>query len=242
MAFVSTPDGPVYYRLEGADHKPVLVLAHSLGLDHGMWDAQVVDLVPHFRVLRCDLRGHGASMVPNGDYTIEQLGREVIALTEALGIRQFAFCGLSIGGMVGQWLGVHAADRLTHLMLANATARVADPDGGAPRGGARRRYARSRRDGHGAILLAGVAGAESTGGGCGASHGALDAGGWLRRLLHRRPRHGSARRPRPHRHPDAGHRRRPRRLDAVGVERRAAGLVNPGRDGGTAARRASVEP
>lgn len=127
MAFISTLDGAIYYRLDGAEHQPVIVLAHSLGLDHAMWDAQAADLSPHFRVLRYDLRGHGASMVPAGDYTIEQLGRDVIALTEALGIRQFAFCGLSIGGMVGQWLGLHAPDRLTHLVLANTTARVSDP-------------------------------------------------------------------------------------------------------------------
>jgi 3-oxoadipate enol-lactonase/4-carboxymuconolactone decarboxylase len=66
-------------------------------------------------------------MVPSGDYTIEQLGRDVIALVDALGIRQFVFCGLSLGGMVGQWLGVHAPERLTHLVLASTTARVADP-------------------------------------------------------------------------------------------------------------------
>lgn len=122
-----TPDGAIYYRLDGVDDQPVIVLAHSLGLDHAMWDVQAADLSPHFRVLRYDLRGHGASMVPAGDYTIEQLGQDVLALTEALGIRQFAFCGLSIGGMVGQWLGVHAQDRLTHLVLANTTARVSDP-------------------------------------------------------------------------------------------------------------------
>ena len=127
MAFISTSDGPLYYRLDGASDGPVIVLSHSLGLDHGMWDAQVADLAPHFRVLRYDTRGHGASVVPPGDYTIDQLGRDVLALVDALGIRQFAFCGLSLGGMIGQWLGAHAPERVTHLVLANTTARVADP-------------------------------------------------------------------------------------------------------------------
>lgn len=127
MAFISTQDGPIYYRIDGADDKPVIVLSHSLGLDHAMWDAQVADLTAHFRVLRYDTRGHGASMVPSGDYTIERLGRDVLALVDALGIRQFAFCGVSLGGMIGQWLGAHAPDRVTHLVLANTTARVADP-------------------------------------------------------------------------------------------------------------------
>jgi 3-oxoadipate enol-lactonase/4-carboxymuconolactone decarboxylase len=127
MAFISTADGQLYYRLDGANDRPVIVLSHSLGLDHAMWDAQVADLAPHFRLLRYDTRGHGASMVPSGDYTIEQLGRDVLALVDALGIRQFVFCGLSLGGMVGQWLGAHAPERVTHLVLANTTARVADP-------------------------------------------------------------------------------------------------------------------
>ena len=92
-----------------------------------MWDPQAEALAPHFRVLRFDTRGHGASAAVPGDYTIEQLGGDVLALVDALGIQQFAFCGLSLGGMVGQWLAVHAAGRLTHLVLANTTARVSDP-------------------------------------------------------------------------------------------------------------------
>ena len=127
MPFVPTTSGNIYYRLDGAEGKPVVVLSHSLGLDHGMWDAQAEGLAPHFRVLRFDTRGHGASSVAPGDYTIEQLGLDVLALVDALGIQQFAYCGLSLGGMVGLWLAVHAADRLTHLVLANTTARVSDP-------------------------------------------------------------------------------------------------------------------
>jgi len=111
------------YRLDGNEGAPVLMLAHSLGLDHGMWDEQAGDLAPFFRVLRYDLRGHGASGVTSGEYSIEQLGRDALALADALTIDRFAFCGLSIGGMIGQWLGVHATDRLTHLVLANTSPR-----------------------------------------------------------------------------------------------------------------------
>jgi 3-oxoadipate enol-lactonase/4-carboxymuconolactone decarboxylase len=127
MAFVHTASGKLYYRLDGAEGQPVVVLSHSLGLDHGMWDAQVEALAPHFRILRFDTRGHGASPVIAGDYTIEQLARDVIALADALDIRTFAYCGVSLGGMIGIWLAVHAADRLTHVVLANTTARVSDP-------------------------------------------------------------------------------------------------------------------
>jgi len=117
-----------HYRLDGPDGAPVLMLAHSLGLDAGMWDAQAAACQRHLRVLRYDLRGHGASSVTPGDYTIEQLARDALALAAALGIQRFAFCGLSIGGMIGQWLGVHAGAQLTHLVIANSSPR---PDAAA---------------------------------------------------------------------------------------------------------------
>jgi 3-oxoadipate enol-lactonase / 4-carboxymuconolactone decarboxylase len=116
-----------YYRFEGVPGRPVLVLSHSLGLDHGMWDAQTADLLPHYQVLRYDTRGHGASSVTGGDYSIAELAQDVLALADACGVARFAFCGLSLGGMIGQWLGAHAPDRLTHLVLANTSSRLTDP-------------------------------------------------------------------------------------------------------------------
>lgn len=127
MPFIQTPAGSIYYRLDGPDDKPVVVFSHSLGLDLGQWDEQMSALVPHFRVLRIDTRGHGASVAPPGDYTIEDLGRDVLAVTDGLAIRTFAFCGLSLGGMIGQWIAINAPERLTHLVLANTSARVGDP-------------------------------------------------------------------------------------------------------------------
>ena len=119
MPFANSNNARLFYRLEGIPEKPVLVLSHSIGADHAMWAPQVPDLLPHFRVLRYDTRGHGASEATNGEYSIELLGRDVIGLADSLGIRKFAFCGLSLGGAIGQWLGVNAADRLTGLVLAN---------------------------------------------------------------------------------------------------------------------------
>jgi 3-oxoadipate enol-lactonase/4-carboxymuconolactone decarboxylase len=112
-----------YYRLEGRDDAPVVVLSHSLGQDHTQWDPQAHDLLSHFRVLRYDLRGHGASGVTPGDYTVAQLGGDVLSLADALGIDRFAFCGLSLGGMIAQWLAIQAGERLTHLVLANTSPR-----------------------------------------------------------------------------------------------------------------------
>ncbi|HXW08548.1 MAG TPA: 3-oxoadipate enol-lactonase [Vicinamibacterales bacterium] len=127
MPLLSLPTARCFYRLEGRDDAPALVLSHSLGLDHGMWDRQAADLARHFRVLRYDTRGHGASDATPGDYTIAQLAGDVLALADALGLERFAFCGLSLGGAIGQWLGAYAAERVSHLVLANTSARLGDP-------------------------------------------------------------------------------------------------------------------
>jgi 3-oxoadipate enol-lactonase/4-carboxymuconolactone decarboxylase len=129
MAFADLSGHRLYYRLEGRPGRPVIALCHVLGLDHSMWDPQVPDLVERFRVLRYDLRGHGASDAPEGEYSVADLGRDAIALLDALGIDRAIWCGQSIGGMVGQWLAINAPDRLSHLILANTTPRVADPPG-----------------------------------------------------------------------------------------------------------------
>jgi len=116
-----------YYRLDGPDDKPALIFSHSLGCDHSQWDAQCAALQPHFRILRYDIRGHGATGAPSGDYTIDMLALDALALADALGIDQFAWCGLSLGGMIGQWLGANAPGRVTALVLANTSARFPDP-------------------------------------------------------------------------------------------------------------------
>jgi 3-oxoadipate enol-lactonase/4-carboxymuconolactone decarboxylase len=116
-----------YYRLDGPNDRPVLIFSHSLGCDHTQWDPQAAAMLSHFRVLRYDIRGHGATGVPAGDYSIEMLARDILALADALGIRQFAWCGLSLGGMIGQWLGAQAAGRVTALVLANTSSRFPDP-------------------------------------------------------------------------------------------------------------------
>ncbi len=121
MPFVTVNDTRLFYRLEGADGKPVLVLSHSIGTDHGMWAPQMPDLLAHFQVLRYDTRGHGASEAPGGEYSIEMLAHDVRGIADVLGIPQFAFCGLSLGGMIGQWLAAKFPERVTALILANST-------------------------------------------------------------------------------------------------------------------------
>jgi len=124
MPSVKLADASLNYRFDGADNAPVLVLSNSLGTSLGMWDEQIPAFSEHFRVLRYDTRGHGESSVTTGPYSIEQLGRDVLALLDTLGIERFSFCGLSMGGLIGQWLGIHAGDRLQRLVLCNTGAKI----------------------------------------------------------------------------------------------------------------------
>jgi 3-oxoadipate enol-lactonase / 4-carboxymuconolactone decarboxylase len=128
MPFITTNQARIFYRLEGNEGLPVLVLSHSIGADHAMWEPQVQDLLPYFQILRFDTRGHGASEAPAGDYSVEQLGRDALELLDALKLGKFAFCGLSLGGAIGQWLALHSADRMTALVLANTSPRFGTPE------------------------------------------------------------------------------------------------------------------
>ena len=123
MPFLTFGGSRHYYRLDGRDDRPIVMLSHSLGQDHSMWDPQAADLGEHYRVLRYDIRGHGASEATPGDYSVEQLGRDALAIADGLHIEHFAFCGLSLGGMIAQWLALNAADRITALVLANTSPR-----------------------------------------------------------------------------------------------------------------------
>jgi len=128
VPFAEIHNTRLFYRLEGRSNFPPMVLSHSLGCDHAMWAPQMPDLLEHFQVLRYDARGQGASDVPPGDYTLDQLGQDVLALADKLGIDRFAFCGLSMGGAVGQWLAIHAPQRLSALILANTAPKLGTPD------------------------------------------------------------------------------------------------------------------
>jgi 3-oxoadipate enol-lactonase len=116
------------YRLDGAEERPVLVLSNSIATTLRMWDRQVPELASRFRVLRYDTRGHGASDVPSGAYSLERLGRDVIELLDELNIETVTFVGLSFGGLIGQWLGIYAAERLQRLILANTSPYLGPPE------------------------------------------------------------------------------------------------------------------
>ena len=120
--FIKTADGiRIAYRFDGSADRPVLLLSNSIGTDLSMWDPQIEGLTKHFHVLRYDSRGHGASDVPTGPYSVDRLGRDAIELLDALNIGRVHFLGLSLGGMVGQWLGIHAPERIDRLILSNTS-------------------------------------------------------------------------------------------------------------------------
>jgi 3-oxoadipate enol-lactonase len=130
---VSLADGDLNYQLEGPADAPVLLLSNSLGTDLGMWEPQMAAFTQHFRVLRYDTRGHGQSLVTPGNYSIEQLGHDVLALLDALDIPKAHFCGLSMGGLIGQWLAINAPQRIERLVLCNTAAKIGTPEVWNPR-------------------------------------------------------------------------------------------------------------
>jgi 3-oxoadipate enol-lactonase / 4-carboxymuconolactone decarboxylase len=121
LPFATIHNAGMFYRMQGNAGLPVLILSHSISTDHAMWDLQVENLLPHFQILRYDTRGHGASEATAGEYSIEMLGKDILALADLLEISHFAFCGLSLGGAIGQWVAAHAPERVTHLVLANTS-------------------------------------------------------------------------------------------------------------------------
>jgi 3-oxoadipate enol-lactonase len=124
MPFIATGDLRVNYALTGATNAPAVVFSNSLGTNLSMWDPQFPTVEKEFRVLRYDTRGHGQTSVTAGPYSIEQLARDVLRLLDALRLDRVHFCGLSMGGMIGMWLGAHAGERLRKLVLCNTAAKI----------------------------------------------------------------------------------------------------------------------
>jgi 3-oxoadipate enol-lactonase / 4-carboxymuconolactone decarboxylase len=117
----------INYKLQGTPNSPVLVFSNSLGSDMGMWDELVPYLLPFFRVLRYNT----SPPTPNGgvyDCTIDDLGKQVIQIMDDLGIETAYFCGLSMGGLIGQWLGINRPDRIKKLVISNTGAKIGNDE------------------------------------------------------------------------------------------------------------------
>jgi 3-oxoadipate enol-lactonase len=124
MPILKSAEARIHYALEGQSGLPVLLFSNSLGANYSMWDPQAPEFHKKLRILRYDTRGHGQSSSTPGPYSIEQLAKDVVALLDALDLDRVHFCGLSMGGMIGMWLGVHAPERLNNLVLCNTGAKI----------------------------------------------------------------------------------------------------------------------
>lgn len=129
MPFAEFGDVRLHYRWDGPENAAVVLLSNSLGTDLTMWDAQAAAWSKTLRVLRYDTRGHGQSSVTPGPYSIQQLGCDVVSLMDSLGVSRAHFCGLSMGGQTGLWLGGNASERLGKLVLCNTAAKIGTPEG-----------------------------------------------------------------------------------------------------------------
>ncbi|SEO99926.1 3-oxoadipate enol-lactonase [Aquisalimonas asiatica] len=127
MQFLEHDNGVIHYTLEGPADAPVVMFANSLGTDLRMWDAVAERLRGRYRLLRYDMRGHGLTSVPDGPYTIAGLAEDCVALMDGLGLDRVHFCGLSIGGMVGQQLAGSHGERLHSVILCDTTMRMPEP-------------------------------------------------------------------------------------------------------------------
>lgn len=116
------------YKIQGTPNSPVLVFSNSLGSKMMMWDGLIPYLLPYFRVLQYDTRGHGGSDVTSEPYTIALLGNDLIELLDSLNIKEFYFCGLSMGGLIGQYLGIYHSDRLKKLIISNTGAKIGNDE------------------------------------------------------------------------------------------------------------------
>lgn len=128
MSTLEVGDAVLRYEVDGREDAPWLIFSNSLGTNLAMWDAQMRRFAEEYRILRYDQRGHGRSSAPEGPYAMDRLGGDVLALMDHLGIRSAHYCGLSMGGMTGMWLGIHAPDRIDRLVLANTSAKLPPRD------------------------------------------------------------------------------------------------------------------
>ncbi|EJD6059138.1 3-oxoadipate enol-lactonase [Acinetobacter baumannii] len=124
MPSFQSADAQINYQTFGEPSSPALVFSNSLGTNYGMWQKQFNELKDQFFVICYDTRGHGSSSTPNGPYTVEQLGEDVVRLLDHLNISKAAFCGISMGGLTGQWLAIHYPNRFSHVVVANTAAKI----------------------------------------------------------------------------------------------------------------------
>ena len=133
--FVTTDDNiRLNVMIEGRNDAPALLMMHSIGCDLALWDPQIAALAEDFRIVRFDARGHGGSDVPKGDYRLDQLARDALAVLDMAGADSAYLCGLSLGGVTAQWLALHVPRRVKGMVIANTAARIGSAEAWQARG------------------------------------------------------------------------------------------------------------
>ena len=133
MPEVRSGDATIGYQVDGDPQAPALLLINSIGSTREMWARQMAAFTRAYRVVRYDARGHGLSSVPRGPYTLAQLGADALAILDQLEVPAAHVCGISLGGITAQWLGLNAANRVRGLVLANTAARIGTVESWAER-------------------------------------------------------------------------------------------------------------
>lgn len=124
MPLMQQPDVNINYQTFGDPKNPAVVFSNSLGTNYSMWQAQIEYLKKNYYVICYDTRGHGQSSAPKGPYSIDQLGHDVIALLDHLQVQHASFCGISMGGLTGQWLAVNHPQRFHRVIICNTAAKI----------------------------------------------------------------------------------------------------------------------
>ena len=124
MPTFTSNDAQINYQTFGDATKPALIFSNSLGTNFKMWQAQIDFFQQDFFVICYDTRGHGASSAPQGPYSIDQLGQDVVNLLDHLNVEKAAFCGISMGGLTGQWLAIHRPERFNQVVECNTAAKI----------------------------------------------------------------------------------------------------------------------
>ena len=114
------------YTVSGPAQAPAVVLHHPLATNLSFWDEASAALEKTYRVIRFDARGHGATEAPKGRYDFKTLALDVVALMEHVGVKRAQFVGLSMGGMVGQALGLDHAERFSSLTIVSSGSKTAE--------------------------------------------------------------------------------------------------------------------
>lgn len=124
MPTILSNDAEINYQTFGDYNKPALIFSNSLGTNFSMWQPQVEAFKNDYYIVCYDTRGHGGSSAPHGPYSIDQLGTDVVHLLDHLQIDKAIFCGISMGGLTGQWLAIHHPERFNHIMVCNTAAKI----------------------------------------------------------------------------------------------------------------------